>query len=290
MICGRQPKLRNGYAQLRLSESENMDDDVKKPPMLPVLDEISLERVPNFSTHTYWGVKDPERFRVLMEEAKTLAAPGYFLGDNLFTWLRNNSALEDIPFRNAWYDNLQSAADEAVIWRRYILACAAYHCLHVRGDFVECGVYAGTGIKTVIDYLGGINFPKTFWGYDTFDYNPVSGHEFEGQEEGFYDKVKERFRNYLQVKLIKGLLPDSFKNNQPESVAYLHIDLNNFESEIAVLENLFDRISAGGIIVLDDYEWAGVYRPQKKAEDQWFDKRNYRIFPLPTGQGLVLKR
>jgi hypothetical protein len=266
-----------------------MNTPEKKPLRLPVLNEISLEEGINFGTHTYWGVENRQRFEALMDEAKELVG-NYFLGDNLFTWTRNNSALEDQPFRKAWAENLQNPADGAVVWRRYILACAAYHCLHIPGDFVECGVYMGTGIKTVVDYLGGQEFPKTFWGYDTFDYNPVPGHSFEGQESGSFEKVKGRFQDYPQVKLIKGLLPESLENNQPQAISYLHIDLNNYEGEIAVLDALFDRVSPGGIIVLDDYEWAGIYRAQKKAEDQWFDKRPYRIFPLPTGQGVILKR
>jgi hypothetical protein len=160
----------------------------------------------------------------------------------------------------------------------------------LEGDFVECGVYQGSGIKTVMDYLGGTRFPKTFWGYDTFDYNPVPGHHFAGQEEGFFEKIQERFSFYSQVRLIRGFLPDSFADGMPDKIAYLHIDLNNVEGEIAVLEALFDRVVSGGMVILDDYEWAGVYRPQKKGEDQWFAARNYRVFPLPTGQGFVIKR
>jgi len=39
-----------------------------------------------------------------------------------------------------------------------------------------------------------------------------------------------------------------------------------------------------------DCEWAGAYRAQKLAEDPWFEARNYRVFPLPTGQGFIIKR
>jgi O-methyltransferase len=257
---------------------------------LPKLGELSLSEISNFWTSQYWGVREPEKFAQLMGEIKQLVEPGYFLGDNLFTWGRNNSALEDRPFRKAWLENIKNPADEAIVWRRYILACAAYHCLHLPGDFVECGVYLGTGMKTVMDYLGGVAFKKTFWGYDTFDYNPVAGHEFTEQQAGLYEKVQERFQEYPQVKLIKGFLPESFHGNEPEKIAYLHIDLNNVAGELAVLEALFERVSPGGIIILDDYEWAGIYRTQKKGEDQWFDQQQYRIFPLPTGQGFVLKR
>jgi predicted O-methyltransferase YrrM len=80
------------------------------------------------------------------------------------------------------------------------------------------------------------------------------------------------------------------KGNSPEKICYLHIDLNSAKYEIAVLDALFDRVVPGGVIILDDYEWSGMYREQKIAEDAWFEQRRYRVFPLPTGQGLVLKR
>ena len=255
---------------------------------LPKLPELALDKIISFSSPIYWGCSDPKRFGKLMEEAKSLVGSGYFLGDNLFTWLRNNSFIEDTPFRTAWQGNIKNSADEAIVWRRYILACAAYHCIHLPGDFAEFGVFQGTGIKTIVDYLGGTEFPKTFWAYDTFDYNPVPGHDFI-EHDGLFDNVKERFKDYPQVKLIKGLLPESFTQGKPESLAYMHIDLNNFEAEISVLDALFESVVPGGIIIFDDYEWSS-YREQKKEEDQWFDKRNYRVFPLPTGQGLIIKR
>ncbi len=258
--------------------------------ILPTLDPIDPNQIISFKSHTYWGVADSKKFEFLLEEAIRLVTHGCFLGDNLFTWCRNNSALEDLSFRKAWQENIQNPADQAIVWRRYILACAAFHCLHIEGDFVECGVYIGTGIKTIVDYLGGKDFPRTFWGYDTFDYNPVPGHAFVGQQEGLYEKVLERFKDYPQVKLVKGLLPESFDGNEPDNISFLHIGLNNLEAEISVLETLFNKVTSGGIIVLDDYEWAGIYRPQKIGESEWFDKLQYRIFPLPTGQGLILKR
>lgn len=267
-----------------------MSDNPEKPIKLPQLGELRLDGAINVGNHVYWGVTQPDRFRALLDEARKLVTPGFYLGDNLFTWCRNNSLFEDVTFREALQSNAVNEADQGIAWRRYILACAACHCVQLGGDFVECGVYVGSGIKTVVDYLGGPEFPRTFWGYDTFDYNPVAGHEFEGQQPGFFDKVRDRFKDYSQVNLVKGLLPDSFAQGMPDKIAYLHIDLNNAEGEIAVLEHLFERVTSGGIVILDDYEWSGIYRPQKAAEDPWFSARNYRVFPLPTGQGLVIKR
>lgn len=261
-----------------------------KKPKLPRLDAPNENDVFDFKIHQSWGIKDPERFAQLMEEATSLVVSGYFLGDNLFTWERNNSALEDSAFRESWQSNAQHAVDHAIAWRRYILCTAACHCIHLAGDFVECGTLYGTGIKTVIDYFGKENFAKTFYGYDAFDHNPVEWVSTTPQKEGLYEEVSQRFAGYPQVRLVKGLLPASLEGNSPEKIAYLHLDLNHAEYEIAVLEVLFERIVPGGILILDDYEWSGPYRRQKILESQWFAERDYRVMPLPTGQGLVFKR
>jgi hypothetical protein len=105
-----------------------------------------------------------------------------------------------------------------------------------------------------------------------------------------FERVRHKFAHYSQVRIVKGLIPESFKDNCPDRIAYLHIDLNQAPAEIAALDHTFDRVVPGGMVILDDYEWAGVYRPQKLAEDEWFDARGYRVMPLPTGQGLIVKR
>lgn len=260
------------------------------PSLLPQLPDLPMDRVMNFSTPVSWCITDPQRFQQLMDEAKTLVVGGYYLGDNLFTWGRNNSALEDLAFTAALQSNAQNFSDEAIVWRRYLLACSAVHAMHLEGDFVECGVYLGTGIKTVIDYFGKNRFHKRFWGYDTFDYHPTEGHAFEEQRSGLFEKVQQRFADYPMVQLVPGLLPEAFEKGCPEKIAYLHIDLNNAAGELATLDHLWDRLVPGAMVVLDDYEWAGVYREQKRTEDIWLQERGYRVFPLPTGQGLVIKR
>ncbi len=256
------------------------------PPHTPA----NPRNITNFFTSVSWMITDPERFVALMREASQLVKGGMFFGDNLFTWARNNSLFDDLPFRKAWESNCMNPADRAIVWRRYFISTMAYHAVQLPGDFVECGVYHGTGVKTVIDYLGGVTFPKTFWAYDTYDSNPVPGHAFEGQERGFFEKVQKRFEGYDQVKLVKGMIPEIFESHCPEQVAYLHIDLNNAPAEIATLDRLFDRVVPGGVIIFDDYEWSGEYRSQKIAEDAWLDARQYRVSPLPTGQGFIIKR
>jgi O-methyltransferase len=252
------------------------------PPYLPKYSTPDKSLVSSFFFPMFWGTADDKSEKL---------ADGVYFGDNLLTWARNLSMLDDGPFVAAWKDNVENNADKAIVWRRYVLACAAYHCVQLEGDFVECGAYTGVGVKTVVDYLGGPAFPKTFWCYDLFEHDDTMlNHAMPGHGEGLYERVRKKFARYPQVRILKGRIPEVFADGCPERIAYLHIDLNQAPAEVASLEHLFDRVVPGGIVILDDYEWSGGYRAQKLAEDAWFDKRQYRVMPLPTGQGLVIKR
>jgi len=243
----------------------------------------------NFFNPIFWGTKEPEIFADLMRIAAKMTT-AYHFADNMFVFQRNNSMLRDGPFMGAWESNVVSASDKAIIWRRYIMAMAGFHCSHLEGDFVECGAYEGVGAKTVLDYLGGAAFPKTFWLYDMFEHNAeMANHAMPSHGPQLYDQVKERFAAYPNVKIFKGFLPEVLAEGCPEKIAYLHIDLNQAPAEIATLDALFDRVVPGGMIILDDYEMF-FYRAQKTAEDSWFGKRGYKVFPLPTSQGFVIKR
>ena len=259
--------------------------------VLPKFTVAAHDRVFNFFAPVIWSASEPETVIASAKDIVGVASSGHHFADNFLTWGRNMSMLDDRPFVQAWESNIESPSDQAIVWRRYVLACAAYHCVQLDGDFVECGAYTGVGIKTVIDYLGATEFPKTFWGYDIFEHDAsMANHAMPEHGQGLYERVKKKFAAYPQVQLIKGLIPQVFDNGCPDRIAYLHIDLNQAPAEVAALDRLFDRMVPGGILILDDYEWSGIYRPQKLAEDQWFDARHYRVMPLPTGQGLVIKR
>lgn len=258
---------------------------------LPKLGQPKLESIKNFFSPVFWATNDPEHVLTRMRRLVERVNPGYHFADNFFTWGRNNSMLDDSEFMSAWKNNAQNGSDETIIWRRYVLACAAYHCVQLDGDFVECGAYTGSGVKTVVDYLGGSAFPKTFWAYDLFEHSEDMLHiAMPEHGKGLFEKTIQRFRDYPQVKIIKGLIPDIFADQSPDKICYLHIDLNEAPAELSALDALFDKVVPGGIIILDDYEWAGPYRVQKLKEDPWFDSRGYKVMPIPTGQGLVIKR
>ncbi len=286
MFAGRRASPRKPAPAARQSEAAQAVTRILPPLVTPPLD-----RVCSYVSSTFWGSTNPALVKSSAEQIAGVVSGGYHFADNFLTWGRNMSMLDDPAFVDAWKSNTENGTDDAIVWRRYVLACAAYHCVQLEGDFVECGAYAGVAMKTVVDYLGGTAFPKTFWGYDTFQHDPsMPNLALAGHKEGLFERVTEKFSAYPQVRLVKGLIPDVFARDCPDRIAYLHIDLNQAPAEVAALEHLFDRMVPGAILILDDYEWSGFYRPQKLAEDAWFDARRYRVMPLPTGQGLVIKR
>ena len=259
-------------------------------PSLPELGKPDEEKIHNFFVPIMWATWNDGAMAQTMKTVSERVGHGYHFADNLFTWARNNSMFDDREFVKSWEANAESDSDKAIVWRRYILAGVAYHCVHLDGDFVECGAYTGVGVKTVVDYLGARAFPKNFWLYDLFEHHQgMLHHPMPEHGPDLYDRVKAKFADYPQVRIFKGNIPDVFEGQSPRQIAYLHIDLNEAPAEIAALDALFDRVVPGGIIVLDDYEWSGPYRAQKIAEDPWFEARRHRVIPLPTGQGLVIK-
>lgn len=103
-----------------------------------------------------------------------------------------------------------------------------------------------------------------------------------------YASVKKRFSDFPNVTVTQGRVPDTLAKVAPEKIAFMHLDINNAEAEVGVLNALFDRMVPGAMIVLDDYGWL-YYRDQKLAHDAWFEKRGYEVLELPTGQGLLIK-
>src|SRR5262249_22256686 len=100
--------------------------------------------------------------------------------------------------------------------------------------------------------------------------------------------VRARLAGFPNARIVKGVVPSSFEQGSPSAIAFLHLDMNAAQAELLALEKLFDRISPGGIIVLDDYGWL-VYRAQTIALREYFESRGHSVLELPTGQGMVVK-
>ena len=106
-------------------------------------------------------------------------------------------------------------------------------------------------------------------------------------QEG-YDTVKETFKEFKNVEIIRGTVPDTLPLVKAEKVCYLSIDMNCAAPEIAAGEFFWDKLVTGAVIVLDDYGW-NKHIVQKRAWDDFASRKGVQVLSLPTGQGLIFK-
>ncbi len=244
----------------------------------------------NYLTNMFWGPADHDEFAKGVQLAINQVAPnGVFTGDNIFTFGRNLSFLDDEKFMAAFSKHVETDAEKAIIWRINILCWAARQSLRIEGDFVECACYKGISARIICDYVELGKSDKKYYLYDLFEHSSeMSHHSMPEHSVDLYTQVAKRFADLQQVHVTQGAIPEILHQVSPDKIAFLHLDLNNTSAELGALELLFDRVSTGGIIILDDYGWL-AYRAQKEAEDPFFEKRGYRVLELPTGQGLLIK-
>jgi hypothetical protein len=228
-----------------------------------------------------------------------------FYNDRMITFDKSMAFLsKNQRFKRAFDMCALNDEDRSRAWRLHTLAWAADIAMQLEGDFVECGVFEGFMAQTIIEYTSFADAPRKFYLYDTFegfspqysepdDFGPRSGfYHFANKvysRDGLYDDVVKRFAPYHNAKVIRGVVPDVLHDISPETIAFLHIDMNSPRAEKGALEVLFERVVPGGVIVFDDYGWLS-YAKQMEAADSFMNARGYFVLELPTGQGVTVKR
>ena len=220
-----------------------------------------------------------------------------YMADNLIAVGRNLGFTRDRTFMDAAMGASQQPEDLNKLWRLHTYCWAISTALALEGALVECGVYEGLYAVTALGALGTAIAPeRDYYLYDTFQglddryatkmEKLISSPEFA--VEGLETQVRKRFEPWANVHVVAGTVPDVRADTAPDRVAFLHLDMNCAEAEIAALEFFYDRLPEGGVILLDDYG-RSEYEPMFDAYQAWFGARSHRVLELPTGQGLVVK-
>ncbi|RPI70580.1 MAG: class I SAM-dependent methyltransferase [Desulfobacteraceae bacterium] len=181
-------------------------------------------------------------------------------------------------------------------WRAYVACWAAERACGIAGDFVECGVNKGGLARTVMEYVDFAHLPKTFFLLDTFSglvekyISPQEQKEgiLPGGYEECHEHVLQVFSKFGNVKIIRGAVPETLELVNSRKVAYLSLDMNCTEPEIAAAEFFWDKMEKGAMVLIDDYGWKG-HIVQKKAFDDFACRKQAQLLSLPTGQGLIIK-
>jgi O-methyltransferase len=185
-------------------------------------------------------------------------------------------------------------------WRVYTACWVASNALRLPGDLVECGVATGIFSRAICYYSDFGHFAdKTFWLLDTYEGYPAAQATAAERSSGLtdrlstyysdtYDVVRESFEPFPNVRLVKGMIPETLPEVTSERIAYLSLDCNAAAPELASIETFWDRLVPGAFILMDDYGWAPCFS-QKQAMDGFAAKHGLSVFSLPTGQGLLIK-
>jgi O-methyltransferase len=138
----------------------------------------------------------------------------------------------------------------------------------VPGDFVETGVWRGGGTIYMRAFLDAYGEPeRNVWVCDSFEGLPKPKDEYEHDRgsrlwESEYlaisvDQVKKNFDFYGllddRVRFLKGFFSDTMPTAPIDRIAVLRLDGDMYESTIVVLDNLYSRLSDGGVVIVDDY-------------------------------------
>ena len=210
----------------------------------------------------------------------------------------NRDFLEDPDFVRAYARGIEASGDLGWRWRVHIGLWAASTAARLPGDFVECGVNRGFLSTAIMEYLDWDHVGKQFWLLDTFggiDLSQLEGDVLAAARErnarmdlADAGSVRTWFSQWQNVNVIEGSVPATLPLVQADEIAYLHLDMNSSEPEVAALEYFWERLAPGAVVLLDDYGYRG-YEAQKRAMDALARRRDVPIASLPTGQGLLIR-
>jgi hypothetical protein len=187
--------------------------------------------------------------------------------------------------------------------RLLALIDAVRYCVrrNVPGDFVECGVWRGGSVLAMILVLQELGVTdRDIYLFDTFDgmtaptahdtsqFHPPAVEMWQEAERNdsivfpeYFDSTsfnQESVRDFLRstgypadsIRIVAGKVEETLPECAPDRLALLRLDTDWYESTRHELEHLYPRLSAGGVLIIDDYgHWEGA----RRAVDEYFSEQ-----------------
>jgi O-methyltransferase len=156
----------------------------------------------------------------------------------------------------------------------------------IPGDFIETGVWRGGACILVRGLLAAYGDPsRRVFVADSFAGLPPPNRDLYPYDNGMMlhlcpelavssDQVRSNFDAYglldERVIFIEGLFKDTLPALRNERFAVLRLDGDMYESTMDSLKNLYDAVSIGGFIIIDDY---GAIEARRRAVHDFRDRR-----------------
>jgi len=256
----------------------------------------------SFHTFSGWGMKTTGTFPPwanIIKDKKNVHQVFIKIDQHLRRKIKDKK-FDATDFKN--YTSLQQHYErlDYLKWRSYIVYIATLHAaVHTKSknkNFVECGVGDGFTAFYTVHTLKEKKIKFTCYLYDAW--GGMKKQNVDKKDSGSYvgkwkdlnfEMTKNNFKDFKNIRFIKGVLPQSLKKVSPKKISYLSIDLNSSTSTTEVLKYFYNKIEKNGIILLDDYGHAN-YIKTKKAVDIFFKNKKSIVFQIPTGQAIIIKR
>lgn len=151
-------------------------------------------------------------------------------------------------------------------------ACETVRSDGVPGDFMETGIWRGGASIFMTAFNRVHHMNRTIFAADSFQGLPPpdprypvdagdTHHELAVARASFED-VQANFRKYGlpldDVVFLKGWFEDTMPTAPVERLAILRLDGDMYSSTIQVLEAMYDKVSTGGFVIVDDYYLTGA--------------------------------
>ena len=160
----------------------------------------------------------------------------------------------------------------------------------VEGSVVEFGCFAGTTSLFIRRLLDEIDSTRDFHTYDSFEGLPqksiedasVAGSDFKAGElkATKHDFVRNFKKAGLKLPYIhKGWFSELKPKELPEQIAFAFLDGDFYQSILDSLELVWPRMSAGGVVVVDDYMRSNL-PGATRAVEEFFNSSRIKIRQL----------
>ena len=140
---------------------------------------------------------------------------------------------------------------------------------NIGGDFIETGIWRGGAVIFMRGLLKAYGVEdRIVWAADSFDGVPEPSCDEDADLDisknvlpvlaVTLEEVKGYFEKYglldEKVQFLEGWFKDTLTTNKIEKLAILRLDGDLYESTMDALNPLYNKVSSGGFIIVDDYE------------------------------------
>ncbi len=242
-----------------------------------------------------YGHQDKELKRRLADNISELAVQlggDTFLSDGMLLWARELGWMNDKKFIDALSRAKPRKDELQICWRTHVLCWAAMQAKQASGDFFEFGCFQGFSGSVIRQYCRSIfedNSKRDYWWFDLFvDSKTEKTRKLDHSHSE--EIARDRASSFGDVRIIKGNVIETYlmmPEYNSKRVAFAHFDLNNFDIEYRILDQVMKKVDSRSVLIFDDFGMC-PFRKQPRNYRKYFEEIAVPLLELPTGQGVVI--